>query len=126
MSYRLGRRSIKKLRPVHPDLYAVVRLAITLTKQDFTVFEGMRTVKRQRQLVANGKSKTMNSRHLTGHAVDLVPWINGKPVWNTKACRVISRAVKKAARILGIPIEWGGNWRSFFDGPHFQLPRGYK
>lgn len=114
---------MKTLAKVHPDLYAIVRLAIRKTGQDFTVFEGRRTIKRQRQLVAAGKSKTMNSRHLTGHAVDLVPWIGGKPVWDAAACKTITFAMANAADELGLDVEWGGNWRTFFDGPHYQLPR---
>ena len=117
--YRLGRRSLENLKGVHPDLVSVVHRAIELTEQDFTVIEGLRSVERQRKLVAEGKSKTMNSRHLTGHAVDIAPW----PIsWEWDKFYPIADAMKQAARELDIPLEWGGDWRSFKDGPHFQLP----
>ena len=121
MSYTLGTRSLQNLSGVHPDLVAVVKLAITITEQDFTVIEGIRNINRQRELYKAGKSTTMNSRHITGHAVDMVPW----PVdWNDlKRFEVMSEAMKAAAEELDIPIVWGGDWKSFYDGPHFELDR---
>ena len=121
MSYKLGTRSLQNLSGVHPDLVAVVKLAITITEQDFTVIEGIRNINRQRQLLKAGKSTTMNSRHITGHAVDMVPW----PVdWNDlERFEVMSEAMKAAAEELDIPIVWGGDWKSFYDGPHFELDR---
>tara|TARA_R110000803_G_scaffold95085_1_gene162838 strand:- start:1693 stop:2073 length:381 start_codon:yes stop_codon:yes gene_type:complete len=121
MPYRLGTRSLQNLSGVHPDLVAVVKLAISITEQDFTVIEGIRNINRQRQLLKAGKSTTMNSRHITGHAVDMVPW----PVdWNDlKRFEVMSEAMKQAAEELDIPIVWGGDWKRFYDGPHFELDR---
>ena len=119
MSYTLGNKSRRKLHGVHPDLVAVVQRAIEITEQDFTVLEGLRTVERQQQLYNTGKSKTMNSRHLTGHAVDLAPW----PItWDWDHFYPIADAMKQAAEELDIPLEWGVDWKSFPDGPHFQLP----
>lgn len=119
MAFSLGNESLKKLNGVHQDLLRVVLRAIQITEVDFKVLEGVRTVARQRQLVAAGKSKTMNSRHLTGKAVDLVPL----PVdWNNlEAFRQVADAMKKAAAELGVSIEWGGDWKTFHDAPHFQL-----
>ena len=121
MSYKLGTRSLQNLSGVHPDLVAVVKLAITITEQDFTVIEGIRSVNRQRELFKAGKSTTMNSRHITGHAVDMVPW----PVdWNDlERFEVVAEAMKAAAEELDIPIVWGGDWKSFYDAPHFELDR---
>ena len=121
MSYKLGTRSLQNLSGVHPDLVAVVKLAITITEQDFTVIEGIRNINRQRELVKAGKSTTMNSRHITGHAVDMVPW----PVdWNDlERFEVMAEAMKQAAEELDIPIVWGGDWKSFYDAPHFELDR---
>ena len=124
MAYALGEQSLKRLQGVHPDLDAVVRLAITLTAQDFRVIEGLRTRERQRYLVEKGASKTMNSRHLTGHAVDLAPIVNGQVSWDWKYFYPIAEAMKQAAKIKSVPIEWGGDWAKFRDGPHWQLPRG--
>lgn len=120
MAYALGLRSKQNLSGVNRDLVSVVELAIKLTSQDFMVIEGIRNINRQRELVAAGKSKTMNSRHLTGHAVDLCPY----PVdWeDADKFLAISVAMKEAAEELGIPIEWGGDWKNGWDKPHFQLP----
>ena len=120
MPYQLGNRSLQNLSGVHPDLVAVVKLAISKTTQDFTVLEGIRNINRQRELVKAGKSTTMNSRHLTGHAVDLAPW----PIsWDWEYFYPIADAMKAAAEELDINLEWGGDWKSFPDGPHFQLSR---
>ena len=120
MPYKLGNRSLQNLSGVHPDLVAVVKLAISKTTQDFTVLEGIRNINRQRELVKAGKSTTMNSRHLTGHAVDLAPW----PIsWEWEGFYPIADAMKEAAEELDVNLEWGGDWKSFPDGPHFQLSR---
>ena len=121
MSYKLGKRSLQSLSGVHPDMVAVVKRAIEITEVDFTVIEGIRNINRQRELYNAGKSTTMNSRHITGHAVDMVPW----PVdWNDlERFEVMSEAMKTAAKELDIPLVWGGDWKSFYDAPHFELDR---
>ena len=120
MSYQLGTRSRQRLSGVHPDLVAVVKRAIQITEHDFAVLEGIRNINRQRDLFKAGKSTTMNSRHLTGHAVDLAPW----PIsWEWEGFYPIADAMKQAAEELDIDLEWGGDWKSFPDGPHFQLSR---
>ena len=120
MVYSLGTRSLQNLSGVHPDLIKVVKRAIEITEQDFTVLEGIRSTERQRQLYKSGASKTMNSRHITGHAVDLAPW----PIsWDWARFYPIADAMKQAAKDVGVEIEWGGDWKSFKDGPHFELPR---
>mgnify|MGYP003631251144 FL=1 len=121
MSYKLGTRSMQSLSGVHPDLVDVVKLAITITEVDFTVIEGIRNINRQRQLYKAGKSTTMNSRHITGHAIDMVPW----PVdWDDlERFNVMAEAMKTAAEVQEIPIVWGGDWKSFYDAPHFELNR---
>lgn len=123
MGYQLGKRSIKNLKGVHPDLVEVVKKAIEITDVDFTVIEGLRTLERQKALKASGASLTLNSRHITGHAVDLAPWIDGTVSWAWPPFYKIEKAMKKAAKGLGIPVEWGGDWKRFKDGPHWQLPR---
>ena len=122
MAFVLGQRSLDRLNGVHPDLVKVVKRAIQLTPVDFTVLEGLRTVERQKQLVAQGASKTMKSRHITGHAVDLAPVIDGEVRWDWPLYKQIAPAVKQAAKEVGVPIEWGGDWLRFKDGPHWQLP----
>jgi len=120
--FRLGQRSKNRLKGVHPDLIAVVDLAIHITKVDFTVLEGLRTLKRQAELVEAGASTTMRSRHLTGHAVDLGAYVAGEVRWDWPLYYKIAAAMDQAAHKLDIKIEWGGAWTTFKDGPHFQLP----
>jgi|TARA_R100000084_G_scaffold108987_1_gene73393 peptidoglycan L-alanyl-D-glutamate endopeptidase CwlK len=121
-NYRLSNRSKERLKGVHPDLVAVVERAIEITEQDFTVLEGLRSKERQKQLYRSGASKTMNSRHLTGHAVDIAPYVEGAVSWDWDYYYPMADAMKEAAKELDVPIEWGGDWKSFKDGPHFQLP----
>lgn len=118
----LGKRSLQRLQGVNPDLVRVVKRAIEITPVDFTVIEGIRTLERQKQLVAAGASKTMRSRHLTGHAVDLAPIVGGEVRWDWPLFHVLAPAVKQAAAECGVAIEWGGDWTTFKDGPHWQLP----
>lgn len=116
-------RSEKNLKGVHPDLVSVVRRAAELSPIKFEVIEGLRTVERQKQLVAAGASKTMNSRHITGHAIDLAPTVEGQIRWDWPLFRQIAPAMKQAAQDKGISIVWGGDWKTFKDGPHFELDR---
>ena len=120
---QLSERSHQRLQGVHPDLQRIVLLAANLTDTDFIVTEGLRTVERQRQLVAKGASQTMNSRHITGHAVDLAATVDGEVRWDWPLYHRLAAAMKEAARQLGIRMVWGGDWRSFKDGPHFELDR---
>lgn len=122
MSYTLGARSRARLVGVHPDLVKVLERAIQLTPVDFTVIEGIRSTARQKELVAQGASKTMRSRHITGHAVDIAPVIGNEIRWDWPLYKKLAPAVKQAAKEVGIPIEWGGDWLTFKDGPHWQLP----
>lgn len=121
--FALGARSRARLQGVHPDFVRVVERAIQLTPVDFTVTEGLRDAKRQAQLVAAGASRTMNSRHLTGHAVDVAALVGGKVSWDWPLYGRIAEAFKAAAAELGVPIVWGGDWARFRDGPHFELDR---
>lgn len=122
MPFTLSQRSLDNLKGVHPDLVKVVKRAIQITEVDFVVIEGLRTVQRQRELVAKGASTTMNSRHLDGHAFDAVPFVNGAISWDWPLYFKLAKAFKQAAKELGVSIEWGGDWKKFKDGPHWQLP----
>ena len=121
MSYTLGSRSKERLLGLHEDIVSVVELAIAKTSIDFTVLEGMRTVDRQRELVNKGASTTMNSRHLTGHAVDLGAYVDGEVHWDWPLYHSIADAMKEAAAELKVDMDWGGDWKSFPDGPHYEL-----
>jgi peptidoglycan L-alanyl-D-glutamate endopeptidase CwlK len=118
---QLSARDNQRLTGVHPDLVAVVRRAAELTTVPFVVTEGLRTKERQEQLVNAGASRTLKSRHLTGHAVDLAAMVGTEVRWDWPLYYKLADAMKKAALELNIPIEWGGDWKSFPDGPHFQL-----
>lgn len=139
MSIILGQRSLSRLEGVHPDLVRVVKKAAALSDLDFTVLEGLRTVERQKQLVNQGASRTMNSRHISGHAVDLAPMIGGKVSWDWPLYHRLAEVMRAASLNEKVPIRWGGTWkllsaiegpitakilsRSFPDGPHFELPK---
>jgi len=154
--YTLGAKSIAELNGVHPKLISVVKRAIEISDQDFSVHDGLRTVEEQREYVRRGVSQTMNSMHRQqadgyGHAVDLVPWINGQLRWEWPPIYVIATAVRQAAGELNVALTWGAVWdmpfmsleadagklaravnayvarrkklnkRAFIDGPHYQL-----
>jgi len=122
--YKLGNKSLKNLVGVHPILGFAVVEAIKVTKQDFTVLEGLRTPERQKELVAKGSSKTMDSYHLYGLAVDLVAWVDGKPSWDEKYYKDIAVVMKEVIQKYKLPIEWGfDKWG--WDMPHWQMT-GYK
>lgn len=153
MTFVLGTKSRANLLGVHPRLVSVVELAITYTPVDFGVHEGLRTLERQKAYVAAGVSRTLNSKHLKqadgyGHAVDLVPYIDGQLRWEWPPIYHIAAAVRKASIDVGVELVWGGVWDrttselsysadgikrdvaeyckrhpgpDFLDGPHFQL-----
>lgn len=139
----LGERSLKNLQGVNPNLVKVVKRAIEISPVDFAVIEGVRTKARQAELVKKGASKTMNSRHLTGHAVDIVPYVDGKISWNFDDYYPLARAMAQASTELGVTVRWGGAWSvitgkngtpqewvkayrasggKFLDGVHFEIP----
>lgn len=122
MTFKLSQKSLDRLTGVHPDLVACVKRAIELSTVDFAVLEGVRSKARQEQLVAAGASQTMNSRHLTGHAVDLGAMVSGTVRWDWPLYFKVADAMKSAASELSVPLEWGGDWTTFKDGPHWQLP----
>jgi peptidoglycan L-alanyl-D-glutamate endopeptidase CwlK len=121
--YTLGPRSKQRLKGVHPDLVKVVERAIEISTIDFTVLEGLRTPERQKALLEAGASQTLNSRHITGHAVDLGAWVDNQVDWSWPLYHKIAAAMKDAATQEGVSIVWGGDWRAFKDGPHFELNR---
>jgi peptidoglycan L-alanyl-D-glutamate endopeptidase CwlK len=122
MSFKFGQRSKDRLKGVHPDLVKVMERAIGCSTIDFSIIEGRRTLAQQKKYLAAGATRTLNSRHLTGHAVDIAPYVGGKIRWDWPLYHQLAKVVKKAAAELGIPIQWGGDWRSFKDGPHWELP----
>lgn len=149
--FKLSNKSLSKLEGVHPDLVRVVKRAIEITPVDFSVAEGLRTFERQKELVASGKSRTMNSRHLTGDAVDLWAYVDGGVSWDWNYYYLIAKAVRDASKELNVDLRWGGVWdmrladiscpvedavnsyvnrrkalgrSAFIDGPHFEIPRG--
>ena len=120
--FSFGSRSLDRLKGIHPDLRKVMDRAIITTDIDFTILEGLRSIERQRKLLAEGATRTLRSRHLTGHAVDIAPLIEGAVSWDWPLYHKLALIVKAAAAHERVKIEWGGDWRSFKDGPHWQLP----
>lgn len=129
MGFTLTQRSRKKLASVHPHLVRVVERAAEISPHRFRVLEGVRSIEKQRENVRKGVSWTMNSRHLRGengyaHAVDLIPLDeNGRITWAWPYYHQLAPFIKEAAKDVGVPVEWGGDWRNTKDGPHWQLPR---
>ena len=149
MPFKLSQRSLSKLAGVDEDLVAVVKHAITVTKIDFGVICGVRTVAEQKELVAKGASKTMKSKHLEGRAVDLMAYIGSRGSWELNLYDEIADAMKEGAHAVGVDLRWGAAWhipdvrfwdgtmedamnayvdlrrsqgkRPFIDGPHFEL-----
>ena len=121
--YSLGSKSIERLKGVHPDMVKVIEEAIKESPLDFSITEGLRTPERQQQLFNEGKSQTLRSRHITGHAVDIAVLIDGKITWEFPKYQLVSDHIKTVAKSLNIPIVWGGDWISFKDGPHFELDK---
>ena len=122
MTYKFSQRSLDRLVGVHPDLVRIATRALEISDIDFAITEGLRTLAKQQQLVAKGASTTMRSRHLTGHAIDLAAIVDGEIRWDWGLYDKLAQSMKRAAHELNIPIEWGGDWKTFKDGPHFQLP----
>ncbi len=128
MSFSFGSRSQERLRGVHPDLRRVLERAIGLTSIDFTVLEGLRAIERQRLLLAQGATRTLRSRHLPhpsdglSRAADVAPVVGGSVRWDWPLYYELARFIKHAAAEEQVPVEWGGDWRTFKDGPHWQLP----
>jgi peptidoglycan LD-endopeptidase CwlK len=149
MSFKLSQRSLDNLKGVDERLVAVVHHAITVTKVDFGVICGLRTIEEQKELVAKGASKTMNSKHLDGKAVDLMAFIGSRGSWELNLYDDIADAMKLSAQREGVAVRWGAAWsvpdirmwkgtmedamndyidlrrkqgkRPFIDGPHFEL-----
>lgn len=135
----LNVRSRERMKGVHPDLVGVIEYAAEIAPGTFIVTEGLRTPDRQYQLYVSGASKTLNSRHLTGHAVDLAALVDGKVRWDWPLYHKLAELVREASIAKGISVRWGGTWklltetpgtitpaqlsRSFPDGPHYELDR---
>jgi len=128
--FTLTDRDKSFLKDVHPDLARAIAHAATRAPFRFRIIEGRRTLARQKQLLALKATKTLNSRHLTGHAVDLVPWVDldgdgaveGPEIYHWPLYHALAPSIKAAAEEARVPIEWGGDWKTFKDGPHWQLP----
>lgn len=120
--FSFSERSLRQLRDVHPDLISLAHYALTLTPVDFGITEGRRSPERQQALLKQGQSRTTNSRHLTGHAIDIIAYPTPAGSWEFTYYQLIADAFMQASVATGIPVEWGGNWEGLRDGPHFQLP----
>ena len=122
--FKFSKRSYERMKGVHPDLIKVAELALKYSTIDFGISEGLRSLETQKLYVKRGVSQTMNSRHLTGHAIDVYAYIGGSARWEWPLYEEINRAFERAADELKIDITWGGDWTTFRDGPHYQLSWG--
>ncbi len=123
LSKPLTERCYRRLSGVHPALVAVLEEAARLGPHTFIITEGLRTAARQRALFEAGATRTLNSRHLTGHAADLAVTVGGQVRWDWPLYSWLGVQVKQAAAKLGTAVVWGGDWPTFRDGPHFELDR---
>ena len=121
MTLKLSQRSLDRMKGVDERLVNVVKRAIEISEVDFIVTEGLRTKERQAELMKAGATRTMNSKHIVGKAVDLAAVVDGQVRWDWPLYSKLATAMKRAAEILNVKIEWGGDWVTFKDGPHFQL-----
>ena len=149
MTYKLSQRSLDRMDGVDDKLVAVVKHAITATKTDFGVIQGLRTIEMQKALFAKGASQTMKSKHLDGLAVDLMAYVEGRGSWELNLYDDLADAMAEGANAVGCKIRWGAAWhidsigqykgsmeeamneyidlrrsqgrRPFIDGPHFEL-----
>ncbi len=128
---KLTARDDAHLKKVHPDLARVIRRAAAIwphKDQVFFITCSIRTIEEQRKLIAAGASRTMRSRHLPGktnklsHAIDIAIKVNGKVRWDWPLFVQASKTILAAAKAEKVPVEWGGSWKRFRDGPHYQLP----
>lgn len=125
--FKFGKASEKRLTRVVDELVKVARLALTKSKVDFGISCGIRSGKQQLLLIEQGKSWTVNSKHLPchccgmSHAIDVYAWVDGKVNWEFKYYLEIKKAMFQAAKELGVKLKWGGNWKGVKrDGPHYQ------
>jgi peptidoglycan L-alanyl-D-glutamate endopeptidase CwlK len=126
--FKFSARSLRELEGIHPDLRKVTDLALELSEVDFIITDGKRTLAEQKKHVANGASKTMRSRHLTGHAVDYVAYVKAdgnkmKISYSWSYMKKVADAFKAASATLKIPVDWGGDWKKFKDSPHIELKK---
>lgn len=121
--YKFGTRSLSNLVGVHEDLQKVMHQSISTSPYDFTITEGLRSPGRQQRLVDEGKSTTLRSRHLTGHAIDLAVLVNGKVIWDIKEYQELAIHIMAVAKELEVPMVWGGSWKTLVDAVHYELDR---
>ena len=119
--FSFSKASLEKMNGVNSKLINLMKEAIKESPYDFGITEGIRTLKRKKELFAEGKTKTLKSYHLVGKAVDIKIYVNGKITWDFKYYKEVSDHIKEVARKLGYVITWGGDWKTFKDGPHFQI-----
>lgn len=119
--YSFSNKSKERLKGVDSSLIKVMEESIKESPYDFSITEGIRTPERQKQLYNEGKSLTLNSKHLIGKAVDIAIFVDGKITWEHKYFKSVAEHIKNTAKKLGVDIIWGGDFKSFFDGPHFEL-----
>lgn len=128
MARLFGTKSLERLGTIHPDLARAIERAVRLSEVDIAILEGVRSLERQRKLLASGATKTLRSRHLPhardglARAVDIAPVVDGEVRWDWPLYHRLAAVVKNAAVQENVPVEWGGDWRTFKDGPHWQLP----
>lgn len=130
MTVKFSKKELDRLKTAHPDLQKLMLRLASTTTIPFAILECARSPAQQRINIKKGVSWTMNSRHIPSNnkccrcacAVDIAPTVNGKVSWAWPLYHKLAPLVKKAAKEVGVPVEWGGDWKRNQDGPHWQLP----
>ena len=123
MKWAFSQKSIDNFAGVHPDLVHVIMAALEASPFDFGISCGKRTKEQQIALYKSGATRTLHSRHLTGHAVDIFVLKNGKVTWDFEYYQIVADHILVMSRLMDIPVVWGGSWETFRDGPHYELDR---
>lgn len=119
MGRPLPAASEKELAGVNVRLADFIRQLSIICPHPFVVTEGVRTKQRQRELVKSGASKTLNSPHLVGRAVDIAPQVSGGISWEWKHFTPIIECAKAHAVATGLPLTFGYDWG--WDAPHIEI-----
>lgn len=121
--FKFSKRSLNNLVGVKSSLVEIVKESLSRSPFDFIVVEGLRTPARQRELLAQRKTRTLDSYHITGHAIDIALLVDGKVNYNLANYKIVAGVFKEVAAEKGVKLTWGGDWKKLVDGPHFQIPR---
>lgn len=143
MSFKFSKRSIERMKGIHPELRLVVMEAIYYSPIDFGIpgDGGVRTAERQNELYRKGVSKCDGYRNRSnhqvpegedyGHALDFYPYVNHKVSWDKTHLAMVASVILSIAKrlkdegVISIELKWGGEFGSNdfngWDYPHIEI-----